>query len=144
MLISAQISQTGMKHQAAVAMEPGPPIQRPSRMAISSRTKPLAITRIVCMLPSSDRRRSIRRRRALLRLYGARPAQPHVKRAFAAVTDMGGFEAEHEAAKLRRVEPVRHQAAEHAAFAERIGALFSLAGDHKNDPCPSRLGGAQE
>ena len=56
----------------------------------------------------------------------------HIKRALAAMADMGFLEADHQRAEFRQAQPLRHLAAQHAALG--FGAAdLALAGDDEHE-----------
>src|SRR5215216_6912130 len=134
MLISAQISQTGMKRKAAEAMEPGPPIQRPSRMAINSRANPPVITRIVCM-------RSLLRAK-LTKVDSGRDAGIEPTQARGEAERLKGrFEF---GAALRQVRPALVMDGDDRRAWKRVGGLDRVVGIHGEIERTARLRGTRE
>src|ERR1700726_2065928 len=61
----------------------------------------------------------------------SRSPDPHVKRALAAMADMRFLKADHQRAKFRQAQPLRHLAPQHAALGFG-SAHFALTGDDKD------------
>src|SRR6185437_1335864 len=73
----------------------------------------------------------------------ARPSQPHIERAGAAVVARRLLEAEHDGAKFRRAQPVRREPAQHARLVHpRRRPPF--AGDDDRQPVAARLRADEE
>src|SRR6266404_9339230 len=83
-----------------------------------------------------------RDRAALLSGLQFRSPDAHVERALAAMADMRFLKADHQRAKLRQTEPLRHLAAQHPALG--ISSRAAFAGDDKHERQAVAAGALQE